>query len=249
MKSKLLLPLSLALAATVAVSAKVTEKFSQTYPLDPSGTISVSNVNGTVEIVAWDKPEVALEAEKSAKDQDALSRIELKIDAAPQSLRVKTVYEKRWKFWDNAQASVHYKLMVPAGATLDKIDVVNANIHVTGVKGRVNLDTVNGSISASGLTGSGRFDTVNGSIEVGYAALPAAGEVSLDTVNGSCALKLPANAAFRLDADTVNGHIGCDFPITLESSGKHSLRGTVNGGGITVKLDSVNGGLKVTKAN
>ena len=37
--------------ATVA-SAKVTEKFAQTYPLDATGSIRVENVNGSVEIIA-----------------------------------------------------------------------------------------------------------------------------------------------------------------------------------------------------
>jgi DUF4097 and DUF4098 domain-containing protein YvlB len=245
---KTLLTLTLASLLTVAASAKVTEKFSQTYPLAADGSIHVGNVNGSVEIIAWDKAEVALEAEKSANNDEALARLHLKIDASPTRLKIKTEQDKSWKFWDSANAQVHYKLMVPAGVSLDKIDVVNSNIHVTGVKGSVNLDSVNGSIDAKDLAGPGKFDTVNGSIVVAYAALPAhADEISLDTVNGSCTLKLPAGAGFKLDADTVNGHVSCAFPITLEKSGKHDLRGTVASGGPTVKLDSVNGSLSVAK--
>jgi DUF4097 and DUF4098 domain-containing protein YvlB len=210
----------------------------------------LDNVNGYVEIVAWDKAEVALEAVKKAKDEEALSHVHLRIDSTANRLTIKTEYEKKWKFWDNARAEVRYKLMVPAGASLDKIDVVNCGIRVTGVKGSVNLDSVNGSVEAEGLAGAGRFDTVNGSIMVAYATMPdSADDISLDTVNGSCTLKLPAGAAFRLDADTVNGHVSCDFPITLEKSGRHTLRGTVAGGTSKVKLDSVNGGLTVAKAN
>jgi DUF4097 and DUF4098 domain-containing protein YvlB len=89
---------------------------------------------------------------------------------------------------------------------------------------------------------------VNGSIMVAYATLPAKpDEISLDTVNGSCTLKLPANAGFTLDADTVNGRVSCDFPITLQKSGKHDLRGTVGAGGPSIELDSVNGSLTVAK--
>ena len=234
---------------TLGTAAKVTEKFSQTYPLAANGTISLDNVNGSIEIMAWDKAEVSFEAEKRAKDDEALSHLHLKIESTASRLTIKTEYEKQWKFWKNAQAEVHYKLMVPAGVSLDKIDVVNASIHVSGVKGYVNLDSVNGSIEADGLAGASRFDTVNGSITIAYATLPPAEDISLDTVNGSCTLRLPANAAFHLDADTVNGHVSCDFPITLEKSGRHTLRGTVNGGTSKVKLDSVNGGLTVAKAN
>lgn len=250
MKSLRLLSLAIFATAAVAASAKVTEKFAQTYPLAAEGSIYLGNVNGSVEIVAWDKAEVAVEAEKSARNEEALSHLHIKIESGPARLSIKTEHEKAWKFWDSANAAVHYKLMVPAGVTLDKIDVVNADIKVTGVKGRVKVATVNGRIDASGLAGPGTFDTVNGSIKVAYAKLPAnADDISLDTTNGSCTLHLPASAGFRLDADTVNGHVSCDFPITLEKSGRHELRGSVAGGGPKVKLDSVNGSLTVAKAD
>ena len=237
-----------ALALTVTASAKVTEKFAQTYPLEATGSIQLENVNGSVEIVAWDKAEVSLEAEKSAREQEGLDRMHLKIESSPGRLFVKTEMEKKWKFWDNMNAQVHYKLRVPAGASLVKINVVNAGIHVIGLKGSVNLETVNGTLEAEGLSGPGKFESVNGSIRVAYASLAGQPDISLKTVNGGGTLKLPADAAFRLETETVNGHTSCDFPITLEKSGKHELRGTVNGGGPRVQMESVNGGLSVERA-
>jgi DUF4097 and DUF4098 domain-containing protein YvlB len=242
----LLLCSVLTLAATG--SAKVTEKFSQAYPLDATGSIRLENVNGSVEIIAWDKAEVSLVAEKSAKTEEGLQRMHLKVESSSHRLAIKTEYEKKWKFWDNMNAQVSYKLMVPAGASLEKIDVVNASIRVSGLKGSVKLDSVNGSIEADGLSGSGDFDTVNGSIKVAYASLAGRPDIELDTVNGSCTLTLPADAAFQLDAETVNGRVSCDYPITLEKSGRHDLRGTVNGGGTRIEMDSVNGGLSIARA-
>ncbi len=247
MKTTTLL-LALSLTAAVA-SAKVSDKFTQTYPLDANGSLHLENVNGSVEIVAWDKPEVALEAEKVARSQEGLDRMHLKIEVTARHLHIKTEYEKKWKFWDNMNAQVHYKLKVPAGIALDRIEVVNADIHVTGVQGAVRLESVNGSIEAAGLTGPGKFETVNGSVRAEYAALPASGDISLETVNGTCKIIVPAKAAFDLDADTVNGRVSCDLPITLEKSGRHEVRGSVNGGGVRLKLESVNGSLSVDQHN
>lgn len=237
-----------ALLATVA-SAKVTEKFAQTYPLDADGSIRVENVNGTVEIVAWDKNEVSLQAEKSARSDEGLARLHLKIESDNRRLSVKTEHEKKWKFWDNENAQVRYTLRVPASARLERVAVVNANIRISGVKGDIHLESVNGNIDAEGLAGAGHFDTVNGSIRVAYATLPASGDVSLDTVNGTCKVTLPDKSAFDLDADTVNGRISCDFPITLGKSGRRELRGAVNGGGTDISLESVNGSLTVARTN
>jgi hypothetical protein len=58
------------LALTLVARAAVTETFTQSYPLTPDGVIHLDNVNGDIEITAWDKPEVSLVAEKSGKNED-----------------------------------------------------------------------------------------------------------------------------------------------------------------------------------
>lgn len=253
MPSFLRLPL-LALAASSALAltsaARVTEKFSQTYPLAATGTVSLSNINGTVVIEAWDRDEVAIEAEKIARDEDALARAKIVIDHTPDRIAIKTEHQKRFfLFWSINPATVRYKLKVPARASLRRIDVVNADVRVHGVQGYVDVDTVNGSIDATGLGGGGRFDTVNGSVHVAFSRVGPHDEIKLDTVNGSCTALLPADAAFSLTADSVNGRIRCDFPITVGKSSRRHLKGAVNGGGATVVLDSVNGSLTLKKSD
>lgn len=237
-----------AVALASAAHATVTEKFSQTYPLNAGGVVSLDSVNGTVEIVGWDKNEVSVEAEKIASDEAGLKRLEIVVDASPARVAIKTKIEKKWFSLSFNRAEVRYRLRVPAGASLRKIDVVNADVTVRGVTGYVDLDSVNGSIEAEGLAAGGRFDTVNGSIRATFAKISAGDRIVLDTVNGSCTATLPANAAFTLKADSVNGSISCDFPIKIGKSGRRHLAGDVNGGGAEVVLDSVNGGLSVRAA-
>lgn len=237
------------LCAAAAATATVTEKFAQTYPLAADGTVHLDGINGTIDITAWDRNEVSLEAEKRAPNVDDLKGIHIDIDSTPTRLAIKSRHDKKFGFLGfgaGIRGEVRYKLMVPAGARLDKIDVVNASITVQGVKGYVNLDTVNGSIQASGLGNAGRFDTVNGSIKVAYDSFKFDGQVVLDTVNGACRITVPKDAGFELKADSVNGRIHCDLPITLTRSGSRHLRGTVGGGGPRLTLDSVNGSLTVS---
>jgi DUF4097 and DUF4098 domain-containing protein YvlB len=242
--------LSTVLLLAAGLHAKVTETFRQTYPLDAHGIVSVENINGDVTVTAWDKAEVSLEAEKEAPDDENLQLIKVIIDVQPGHLTVKTEHGKLHAgfFWfgsRNARGSVRYRLMVPAGAALDKVSTVNSDIHCTGVKGETRLSTVNGGIDARGLAGEGRFSTVNGSITISYDQLPASGRVVLDTVNGSNHLSLPKDANFELVADSVNGGVSCDFPIRLEKAGRNHLRGVVGQPGAQIKLDSVNGSLHV----
>lgn len=239
------------LAATALVAtahASVTEKFSQTYPLNADGVVSLDSINGRVEIVGWEKNEVSVEAEKIASEDDGLQRIQIVIDASPDRVAIKTKHEKKWFSLSFKRAEVRYKLHVPATASLRKIDVVNADVTVRGVQGYVDLDSVNGSIDAEGLTAGGRFDTVNGSIRAAFTKVSPGDRIVLDTVNGSCTATLPANAAFSLKADSVNGAIACDFPITIGRAGRRHLNGAVAGGGAEIVLDSVNGSLSVRAA-
>ncbi len=239
--------LFLLLTGLLASSApgSVTEKFSQTYPFTLDGSIHLENVNGSVEISIWEKPEVQLEAEKIAPDQDALKRIHLHIEATPNSLSVKTEYEKSWGFWGNTRGEVRYKLSVPPGVALKGISVVNADILVHGVTGPVDLQSVNGHITAHDLAAGAKISTVNGGIDVQFNKLPASEKIALSTVNGSCRIAVPPTASFVLSAETTNGETRCALPITLEKSARHSLHGQVGTGGSDLVFRSVNGSFTI----
>src|SRR5208283_2268927 len=48
------------------------EEFHKVYPLSAQGHVEIANVNGPVHIAAWDRPEVKVDAVKSAWSQKRL---------------------------------------------------------------------------------------------------------------------------------------------------------------------------------
>ena len=232
------------LALAPGAGASVTENFKQTYPLDAKGTVHLDNVNGDIDIVAWDKAEVSLEAEKKGKTDADLAKVTLEIDSSPSKLTIKTKYAKNGWF-GNVNASVRYKLMVPAGARLEKIDSVNSDITVTGVRGSVNLDTVNGTITATGLASDARLDSVNGGLNAEFASLEGVSRVKLDSVNGRATLTLPKGASAKIDADSVNGRVNIDQQVKLGKAHRHSLTGEIGSGGPDISLETVNGSISI----
>jgi DUF4097 and DUF4098 domain-containing protein YvlB len=235
-----------ALLATAA-SGAVTETISQTHPLSADGTITLSNVNGPISITAWDRNEVAIEAVKKAQTAEDLARIHVKIDAQPTRLAITTDHEKSWPFGRSIRGEVKYTLRVPAGARLQKIESVNSDVTVTGLRAGVDVHTVNGGIRLLDLIGPAELHAVNGGLYAEFARLPAGVRVTFETVNGGCELVLPADAGARIDARTVNGGVHCDLPVTIEDSGRGTIRGTIGGGGAELKLRSVNGGVTIRK--
>ena len=78
--------------AQQTVQGDETERFEQTYPLTANGRISLSNVNGSIVINAWDRAEVKLVAVKTADSKERLGDVEIKVDAKPDYLSVETEY-------------------------------------------------------------------------------------------------------------------------------------------------------------
>ncbi len=239
--------LALLLASTAFAGFSESEKFSQTCPLPAHGTFRLSNINGAVEVVAWDKNEVQIEAVKRANSPADLARIHIEVDAQADHVAVKSVHDKTGWFTSNVRGEVHYTIKVPAGATLEKIGCVNSAITVTGVRGAVTLATVNGGIHATDLGGDVQLETVNGSIRAQFAAVAAGRHIAAESVNGSCELTLPADTNAHVALSTVNGSTRCDFPITIEQTSRHTLRGNIGTGAATIKAETVNGSVRIAQ--
>lgn len=244
---------SLLLAATLlvtAASAKVTEKFSQTHRLPAGGTVALTNLNGDIEIVGWDKAEVSIEAEKSARDADDLKRIEIIVEATADQVSIKTKHHKRddeswWRRHGDTFGAVHYVVHVPVQLARLKIDAMNSNISTEKVRAAVKLETMNGRIRAIGLTGDAELDTMNGRIMASFDRLAAGQKVDVDTMNGQCEIFVPTDASARVTASSMNGRVSSELPMTLEKSSRRSLRGALGKGEASLSLDSMNGSLSI----
>jgi DUF4097 and DUF4098 domain-containing protein YvlB len=226
-----------------------TESFSQTVPFNPTGEITLQNVNGAIEIRTWDRNEIRIEGEKNAKTDEELKLIELTIDTSPSLVAIQARLPRRPGSWfgNTIRAEVRFTLTVPATAILRKIESVNSHVSIEDVRGAVNASTVNGAIFAKGLGADARLNTVNGSIHAGFARLAPSQRLSFETVNGSITVDLPSDAGADLSASVVNGRVECAFPIRLASGhvSNHSLRGAIGEGGASLKAESVNGSIRV----
>jgi hypothetical protein len=233
-----------------------TERFEQSYPFNPNGKISVSNVNGSITVTAWDKNEIKLEAVKIADSKERLADVQIKIDAKQDSFSVETDYGSwknnngTWKNKNYGKLEVQYTLMVPRTAILDEIETVNGSVTISNMVGRVNANAVNGNVKATNLRGAAEIETVNGVTEADFDSLENTSKISLSTVNGQVRLVIPSDADATIKAETVNGRITNDFglPVRKEKyAGGRNLYGKVGNGDAKINLESVNGELSVLR--
>jgi DUF4097 and DUF4098 domain-containing protein YvlB len=154
-------------------------------------------------------------------------------------------------------ANVHGSANVrTSGGNLDCVDITGdvdgrtsgGRVYARSCHSRLQLQTSGGDITIEGFTGSDlHASSGGGSISADFVAAPKA-DSGLDTSGGNVTVRLPDNTAFNLDAHTDGGLVKTDLPVQVE--GKRSgdkLKGTVNGGGPLLKLQTSGGDIEILK--
>ncbi len=242
-------------AARAIVSDEI-EKFEQTYPLSKNGNVSVSNVNGSISVEAWDSNEVRLEATKIADSKETLADVDIRVDSTPDSFRVEADY-KSWKWNDkrsenrNRRLDVEFRLFVPRAAVLNEIETVNGSVTVANFTNVTKVSAVNGNVVATNLRGAANLSTVNGTVTADFDRVDSSSKINLSTVNGTVSLIVPSDLSATIKADSLNGNISNDFglPVRKGQYVGRDLYGRVGTGEAQIKLNSVNGKLSIGRKN
>jgi DUF4097 and DUF4098 domain-containing protein YvlB len=244
----LLIPVVFCIAALALAEERLRENFDQTYPLAAGGRVSLSNVNGGVLVNVWDQATVRVQAVKEADTREDLEDLRIEVRTKANAVDIETRYPESRRS-GHRHLSVEYTLTVPKGAALDKFELVNGSLTVSGLGGEVNAELVNGEAKLTGLAGNVSVEAVNGEVTVELEKLDPRQRVKLETVNGGIELRLAAGVAADVEAETVNGHLSNDFGITVT---KHKyvgadMTGSIGSGGGEVRLNTVNGKIRVVK--
>ena len=142
-----------------------------------------------------------------------------------------------------------------------KLQTGSGDIRATGLQGRFNVMTGSGNITAEqsgegdviAQTGSG--DIVLKEIHGGFKGQTGSGDIKasgtpaatwdLQTGSGSIELQT-GNAPLTLDASTGSGSVTTEHEMLVKGSlDRHHIKGNLNGGGPTVKLQTGSGDIQI----
>jgi len=217
-------------------------EFRASYSLAPNGRVAIHNLYGDVQITAWDRDEVLVEATKHSTDASRLNDAQIVVDSSSGLVSIRTQYTG-----GDAEhpASVEYHIMVPRGANLENVKLINGGLSLSGMSGPVRASSVNGSIRAEGMQGQVDLSTVNGLLEAGFQRISRCNSISLSSVNGPIKVSLPSGARANVSARNLSGGINADFGRSWRAPGGHRLEAAVNGGGTQIRVHNVNGGISI----
>lgn len=231
--------------AAPASAAPTTRIFERTLPLRADGTLSVTNVNGFVQIVGWDKEEVEIRAVKTAlNDPQDIERVTIDAESDGDSAAINTIYPQG----NGVAVTVDYRIHVPERVLLDGVETVNGDVHVAGITGAGELASVNGGVEVVDSTGRFSAKTTNGDVRLELKGLPRGGPMQLATVNGSVILSLPGDAGAEMNVISRNGDFHSDFPLSsLGAYNPSVFRGKLGNGGGEILLTTVNGAIRLVR--
>jgi len=246
-------------------AADFREEFSKTLPLKAGDTFSLENVNGRVTVSTWKENKVEIKAVKVARDDEKdLKDVEIRVEESAGRVAVRAVWPK---FRLHFNVHVLFDVKVPEGVILKKVETVNGDVEAMGPFGSAELGTTNGSVAADGVKGRLDVSTTNGSIKVTHQEGRLEAEttnggirleqvvfkegVRAETTNGSITLVLssPADINANLVAETTNGHVSVDFPVTLQNlrQSHRRIEAKIGQGGPEISLETTNGSITITK--
>lgn len=148
--------------------------------------------------------------------------------------------------------SVSFEIFLPQNTDLD-LKAHNGGVHVSDVRGRMELNTQNGGLHLERIAGDVTGTTQNGGVHVELDGNAWEGrQLDLRTQNGGVHVQAPQNFSGHLQAETVNGSIHSDFPTPATTAAvqngrfrPRTLDMNVGAGGPLIHLTTVNGGIHV----
>jgi DUF4097 and DUF4098 domain-containing protein YvlB len=220
----------LVLLTTNAWAERVEKVMEENFLLNSTGSFSLANIAGKIEIYSWDKEEARMLATKSISSwgigdsEEMLDNIEIEIVSQPKNLKINTRYPAlSWV----KNARVEYQIWIPQTCTVE-LESVSGSIQMADHLNRVYAKTVSGSIKLNNIMGNVELKTVSGNISIAKIS----GEIRAGSVSGSLIFR-DCKGSFP-DLHSTSGSIVAELAAIDEDASDMSLN-TVSGD-INLKL-------------
>ena len=130
---------------------------------------------------------------------------------------------------------------------------INGAIKAHSSSGTIELtQTAAGDVEASSSSGGLRLRGINGGVRASTSSggLNIEGQMArewrLSSSSGRVTIDVPSTQGLQVDANSGSGGIDVDFPVTVSGTiGRHTLRGSVRGGGPLLHVRTSSGGISI----
>lgn len=132
-------------------------------------------------------------------------------------------------------------------ARLDgEVDLTHGELSADQILGPVSLSTNNYNVTLERVSGDVSVTTSNGKVDLTGA--PPLGNVTIQNRNGEVNVTVPEQAAFTVQAETREGGVETDLPLSKTDEGNISrLTGTIGQGGSLIRINTSQNDISLKK--
>lgn len=202
----------------------------------------VCNIEGDVEVEAWDGKTIEIEVQKRIRAKRAediaegMEDVQVDFTEGDGFVRARlstpqNIYREKddslacgWN-WDRNSDRVYYryrldfKVKVPRGISVKISTVNNSDLFINGVKGQIYANNVNGDVELTNIANDTKAHTVNGRIKVTYTSMPKE-FADFETVNGDIEVYTANDGAGIYSFETQYGEVYSDLDFTRKLAPK-----------------------------
>jgi hypothetical protein len=230
----------LLLTLCASAAANATDRQSRIVALPVDRALAIEITIGTIRIEGGDRADAEIVIERNAPNAEALERIPVAVDEAPSRVSVRAVQAGGGT---DAALRTDITLRIPRNAVVERAQIMEGRIVVTGFAGQLTADVRRGPIEGTNVSGILRLETGIGSVVLSGARLSPGGLLRLRAFNGDVRLTLaerPADA--RILALALNGHVKSEIPLTMRDTwGPRWGETTLGRGEPLISIDVVTG--------
>ena len=252
--ARFVLVVVLLISIRTAVTADVLEEtIEQKYVLEANPTLSIRNTDGSIRVYAGNGPEIFIRAIKKAYTAERLKGIVVDVKATRTVVAIDTIFPPRKNALSDRSGTVEYIVIVPQTTRITKLDLVNGEMLVEGLRGgSATAHLVNGWLGGHNCFGDLNLSIVNGRLDIAYDWWEEH-KFTAKASSVSAALRaiLPSHGAVAIRARTETGQIANAFaPNQNGSSSPVRVLDTETGPapGSAIELKTTSGNIRLEKS-
>ena len=214
-----------------------------------TGQLTVDSIpNGAATVKGWLRSDVLVRTrvDARAESQGAAAALasQVSIDTSGGQVRALGPTSQNNYGW-----SVSYEIFVPQNTDLN-VKTHNGAITISDVRGQIRFEVSNGAVRLKRVAGDVSGSTSNGAIQADLAGAMWDGrQMELSTHNGAVTLSMPQYYSAHIKAETSNGGIHSDFPLTVSGELKpRNLDFNLGSGGPLIHVTTSNGQVNLKRS-
>ena len=249
--------------------------FEQTVSLESGGRLSVESGKGSLQITSWDREEVEIHARIEAPRnvsadyaRRAVEATQIEVRGGGSSVSIEPDYSDvpyrgdRWNDNSRSVPFIHFEIRAPRRPRLI-VESDRGPTTISGFEGDMDIETDRGEAilrdlsgrvqlvidrgehsRIEGLTGSIDLESDRADITMRNVTINDDSRIELD--RGDLEIDLPADQGLTIIADmSRRAEFESDFPVTMQSMDGRDFRGTINGGGPELLIESDRGRVRL----